>query len=119
MPAGDAVKPGDSGTRMSGQTIGILNTDAEGGLILCDALTYSERFKPAAVVDIATLTGACVIARGHINSGLFSNDDAMVDAVHTGTLEGFAGAVGKLRGGLPELMTLVEGEAGVLVERRK
>ena len=79
MPAGDAVKPGDIVTSMSGQTIEILNTDAEGRLILCDALTYSERFKPAAVVDIATLTGACVIALGHINSGLFSNDDGLAD----------------------------------------
>ncbi|MGI9026833.1 MAG: leucyl aminopeptidase [Burkholderiaceae bacterium] len=79
MPAGDAVKPGDIVTSMSGQTIEILNTDAEGRLILCDALTYSERFKPAAVIDIATLTGACVIALGHVNSGLFSNDDGLAD----------------------------------------
>ena len=64
---------------MSGQTIEILNTDAEGRLILCDALTYAERFKPAAVVDIATLTGACVIALGHHRSGLFSADDALAD----------------------------------------
>jgi leucyl aminopeptidase len=62
---------------MSGQTIEILNTDAEGRLILCDALTYAERFKPAAVVDIATLTGACVIALGHHRSGLFSPDDSL------------------------------------------
>jgi leucyl aminopeptidase len=60
---------------MSGQTIEILNTDAEGRLILCDALTYAERFKPAAVVDMATLTGACVVALGNVNSGLFSNND--------------------------------------------
>ena len=65
MPGGRAIKPGDVVTSMSGQTIEILNTDAEGRLILCDALTYAERFKPAAVVDIATLTGACVIALGH------------------------------------------------------
>jgi leucyl aminopeptidase len=65
MPSGRAVKPGDVVTSLSGQTIEILNTDAEGRLILCDALTYAERFKPAAVVDIATLTGACVIALGH------------------------------------------------------
>ena len=64
---------------MSGQTIEILNTDAEGRLILCDALTYAERFKPAAVVDIATLTGACVIALGHHRSGLFSADDSLAD----------------------------------------
>jgi leucyl aminopeptidase len=77
MPSGRAVKPGDVVTSMSGQTIEILNTDAEGRLILCDALTYAERFKPAAVVDIATLTGACVIALGHHRSGLFSADDAL------------------------------------------
>ncbi len=77
MPGGKAVKPGDVVTSMSGQTIEILNTDAEGRLILCDALTYAERFKPAAVVDIATLTGACVIALGHHRSGLFSPDDAL------------------------------------------
>ena len=77
MPSGKAVKPGDVVTSMSGQTIEILNTDAEGRLILCDALTYAERFKPAAVVDIATLTGACVIALGHHRSGLFSPDDAL------------------------------------------
>jgi leucyl aminopeptidase len=79
MPSGRAVKPGDVVTSMSGQTIEILNTDAEGRLILCDALTYAERFKPAAVVDIATLTGACVIALGHHNSGLFSADDALAE----------------------------------------
>jgi leucyl aminopeptidase len=62
---------------MSGQTVEILNTDAEGRLILCDALTYAERFGPQAVVDIATLTGACVIALGHVASGLFANDDAL------------------------------------------
>ena len=77
MPSGRAVKPGDVVTSMSGQTIEILNTDAEGRLILCDALTYAERFKPAVVVDIATLTGACVIALGHHRSGLFSSDDAL------------------------------------------
>jgi leucyl aminopeptidase len=77
MPGGRSVKPGDVVTSLSGQTIEILNTDAEGRLILCDALTYAERFKPAAVVDIATLTGACVIALGHHNSGLFASDDAL------------------------------------------
>jgi leucyl aminopeptidase len=77
MPSGSAVKPGDVVTSMSGQTVEILNTDAEGRLILCDALTYAERFKPAAVVDIATLTGACVVALGHHRSGLFSPDDAL------------------------------------------
>ncbi len=77
MPGSRAVKPGDVVRSLSGQTIEILNTDAEGRLILCDALTYAERFKPAAVVDIATLTGACVIALGHHNSGLFSSDDQL------------------------------------------
>jgi leucyl aminopeptidase len=77
MPSGRAVKPGDVVKSMSGQTIEVLNTDAEGRLILCDALTYAERFKPAVVVDIATLTGACVIALGHHRSGLFSPDDAL------------------------------------------
>jgi len=75
MPSGNAVKPGDVVKSMSGQTIEILNTDAEGRLILCDALTYAERFKPSVVVDVATLTGACVIALGHHHSGLFTADD--------------------------------------------
>jgi leucyl aminopeptidase len=75
MPSGRAVKPGDVVKSLSGQTIEILNTDAEGRLILCDALTYAERFKPAAVVDVATLTGACVIALGHHHSGLYASDE--------------------------------------------
>jgi leucyl aminopeptidase len=75
MPSGGATKPGDVVTSMSGQTIEILNTDAEGRLVLCDALTYAARFKPAAVIDIATLTGACVVALGKHASGLFSNQD--------------------------------------------
>ena len=83
MPSGTATKPGDVVTSMSGQTIEVLNTDAEGRLILCDALTYAERFKPAAVVDIATLTGACVIALGHQHSGLFSADDELAQALLT------------------------------------
>ena len=81
MPAGHASKPGDIVTSMSGQTIEILNTDAEGRLVLCDALTYAERFKPKAVVDIATLTGACIIALGHHISGLMSNDDDLAEAL--------------------------------------
>lgn len=81
LPSGRASKPGDIVTSMSGQTIEILNTDAEGRLILCDALTYVERFKPAVVVDIATLTGACVTALGHHNSGLFSRHDDAHDAL--------------------------------------
>ena len=75
LPSGRAVKPGDIVTSMSGQTIEILNTDAEGRLVLCDALTYAARFKPAAVIDIATLTGACVVALGKHASGLFSRQD--------------------------------------------
>ena len=81
MPSGRATKPGDIVTSMSGLTIEILNTDAEGRLILCDALTYAERFKPAAVVDIATLTGACIVSLGHHNSGLFTRHDAAHDAL--------------------------------------
>jgi leucyl aminopeptidase len=77
MPGGTATRPGDIVTSMSGQTIEILNTDAEGRLILCDALTYAERYDPAAVIDIATLTGACVIALGHVATGLFSNRDEL------------------------------------------
>jgi leucyl aminopeptidase len=83
MPGGRATKPGDIVTSMSGQTVEILNTDAEGRLILCDALTYAERFDPAAVIDIATLTGACVIALGHVVSGLFANDDPLAREVLT------------------------------------
>jgi leucyl aminopeptidase len=79
MPGGNASRPGDVVTSMSGQTIEILNTDAEGRLILCDALTYSERFNPACVIDIATLTGACVIALGQHAGGLFANDDKLAD----------------------------------------
>ena len=77
MPGGGATKPGDVVTSMSGQTIEVLNTDAEGRLILCDALTYAERFKPECVIDIATLTGACVVALGKIPSGLLANDDEL------------------------------------------
>ena len=81
MPGGRATRPGDIVKSLSGQTVEILNTDAEGRLILCDALTYAERYKPAAVIDIATLTGACVIALGHVVSGLFANDEAMAREV--------------------------------------
>ena len=77
MPSGNAVKPGDIVTSMSGQTIEILNTDAEGRLILCDALTYAAKFEPDTVIDIATLTGACIIALGHVASGLYSNQDKL------------------------------------------
>lgn len=77
MPSGRATKPGDIVTSMSGKTIEVINTDAEGRLVLCDALTYAERFNPAAVIDIATLTGACVIALGNHASGLYSNRDEL------------------------------------------
>ena len=77
MPGGNATRPGDIVTSMSGQTIEILNTDAEGRLILCDALTYAERFEPDTVIDVATLTGACVVALGGVASGLFANKDAL------------------------------------------
>jgi leucyl aminopeptidase len=81
MPGGRATRPGDIVKSLSGQTVEILNTDAEGRLILCDALTYVERYQPAVVIDIATLTGACVIALGHVVSGLFANDDALAREV--------------------------------------
>jgi leucyl aminopeptidase len=81
MPGGRATKPGDIVKSMSGQTIEVLNTDAEGRLILCDAITYSRRFKPEVVIDIATLTGACVVALGNQMSGLFSNDDELAEAL--------------------------------------
>ena len=81
MPDGRAIKPGDVVTSMSGQTIEILNTDAEGRLVLCDALTYAARFKPTAVLDIATLTGACVIALGGVRTGMFASDDALANSL--------------------------------------
>ena len=83
MPGGAATKPSDVVTTKSGQTVEILNTDAEGRLVLCDALTYAERFKPRAVIDIATLTGACVVALGGVRSGLFANDDALAQALES------------------------------------
>ncbi|MGH8401603.1 MAG: leucyl aminopeptidase, partial [Gammaproteobacteria bacterium] len=89
MPDGNAVKPADIVTTLSGQTVEVLNTDAEGRLILCDALTYAQRFKPAAIVDMATLTGACVIALGGVVSGLFGNDDSLVKELwHAGETAG-------------------------------
>jgi leucyl aminopeptidase len=81
MPSGRASRPGDIVKTMSGQTVEILNTDAEGRLILCDALTYVERFKPKAVIDIATLTGACIIALGHVHSGLFSKSEHLIESI--------------------------------------
>jgi leucyl aminopeptidase len=83
MPGGRATRPGDIVKSMSGQTVEILNTDAEGRLILCDALTYAERYQPSAVIDIATLTGACVIALGQVACGLFANDDALANELLT------------------------------------
>ena len=79
LPDGDANKPGDILTSMAGKTIEILNTDAEGRLILCDTLTYAERFNPEVVIDMATLTGACIVALGRVPSGLFGNDDALCE----------------------------------------
>ena len=81
LPDGDANKPGDIVTSMAGKTIEILNTDAEGRLILCDALTYSERFDPEVVIDIATLTGAIIVALGHLTTGLMSNNQPLADAL--------------------------------------
>jgi len=79
MPDGDAYRPGDVITSMSGKTIEVLNTDAEGRLVLCDAITYSEKFNPDVIIDVATLTGACVVALGHHATGLISNDDKLAD----------------------------------------
>jgi leucyl aminopeptidase len=81
MPGGSATRPGDIVTSMSGQTIEILNTDAEGRLILCDALTYAQQFEPSCIIDVATLTGACVIALGPVYAGLFSADDELASAL--------------------------------------
>ena len=81
LPGGRATKPGDIVTSMSGQTIEILNTDAEGRLILCDALTYCRRFKPAAIIDVATLTGACVVALGHHHTAVMSNNDELAASI--------------------------------------
>ena len=82
MPSGCASRPGDIVTTMSGQTVEILNTDAEGRLVLCDALTYAERYKPKSVIDVATLTGACVVALGSHAAALYSNNDALGSAVN-------------------------------------
>jgi leucyl aminopeptidase len=79
MPDGNAIRPGDVVISMAGKTIEVLNTDAEGRLVLCDAITYSERFNPYVVIDVATLTGACVVALGHHASGLVSNDEALAN----------------------------------------
>ena len=81
MPGGRASRPSDIVTTMSGKTVEIINTDAEGRLVLCDALTYAKRFKPAAVIDVATLTGAQVVALGSHASALYANDDGLADAL--------------------------------------
>jgi leucyl aminopeptidase len=81
MPGGRATRPGDIVKSMSGQTVEIINTDAEGRLILCDAITYVKRFKPRCIIDVATLTGACVIALGHVYTGLFCNDEELAKAL--------------------------------------
>ncbi len=81
MPGGRATRPGDIVTSMSGKTVEVLNTDAEGRLILCDALTYASRFEPRCLLDVATLTGACVIAVGHLYTGLFANDEKLAAAL--------------------------------------
>src|SRR2546426_10631131 len=81
MPSGTAVKPGDVITSASGKTIEVINTDAEGRLILCDALTYAKRYQPACVLDIATLTGAIVVALGHTATGVMGTDDGLTEEV--------------------------------------
>ncbi|WP_257264834.1 leucyl aminopeptidase, partial [Endozoicomonas sp. ONNA2] len=87
MPSGKATRPGDIVTSMSGRTIEILNTDAEGRLVLCDALTYAERYKPEAVIDIATLTGACIVALGHHTTGLLSNNESLAEELLSASQE--------------------------------
>ena len=89
LPGSKATVPGDIVQSMSGQTIEILNTDAEGRLILCDALTYSRRFKPDTIIDVATLTGACVIALGHHHTGVMSHDDSLADEIVTSGVNAF------------------------------
>ncbi len=87
MPSGDATKPGDIVTSMSGKTIEVLNTDAEGRLVLCDALTYISKYKPDVVIDIATLTGAVIMALGHHTTGLMSNDDTLADDLYNAGID--------------------------------
>tara|TARA_B100000780_G_scaffold114653_1_gene80355 strand:- start:650 stop:2131 length:1482 start_codon:yes stop_codon:yes gene_type:complete len=92
MPSSTASKPGDIFTTMSGKTVEVLNTDAEGRLVLCDALTYAERFKPKTVVDVATLTGACIIALGHHTSAVLSNNDSFADSLMVAGKQAFDNA---------------------------
>ena len=89
MPGGQATRPGDIVKTLSGQTVEILNTDAEGRLILCDALAYAARYEPEVVIDIATLTGACVVALGHIATGLFANDQKLADEIRAAGEDAF------------------------------
>jgi leucyl aminopeptidase len=89
MPGGQATRPGDIVKTLSGQTVEILNTDAEGRLILCDALSYAARFDPEVVIDIATLTGACVVALGHVATGLFANDQKLADQIRAAGEDAF------------------------------
>ncbi len=89
MPSGHATRPGDIVTTMSGQTVEILNTDAEGRLVLCDTLTYIKRFNPAVVIDIATLTGACIVALGKVLSGLFTPDDELANEINAAGEQSF------------------------------
>jgi len=97
MPSGGAVKPADIVTTMSGQTVEILNTDAEGRLVLCDALTYSRRFKPAAVIDVATLTGACIVALGKPSRRI--GQQIATDPICSGTRLGQSRDIGPRRAG--------------------
>jgi leucyl aminopeptidase len=87
MPDGDAYRPGDVITSMSGKTIEVLNTDAEGRLVLCDALTYAGRFQPRVIIDIATLTGACVVALGSHATGLYANEDKLAEELLAAGIE--------------------------------
>jgi leucyl aminopeptidase len=81
MPGGDATKPGDIVTSMSGKTIEVLNTDAEGRLVLCDTLSFAQRFNPSLMIDVATLTGACIVALGSHASALYSNDEELASGL--------------------------------------
>lgn len=87
MPGGDAYRPGDILTTMSGKTVEVINTDAEGRLVLCDVLTFAERFNPEAVIDIATLTGACIVALGHHYTGVMGNDNELVGQLISASTE--------------------------------
>lgn len=87
MPSGDATRPGDIVKAMNGKSVEILNTDAEGRLVLCDTLCYVQRYNPAAIIDVATLTGACVVALGHVRSAVFSNDEDVLFALENASAQ--------------------------------